>query len=104
MCDEQGDAEQALFWMRRAANQGSSAAKAKLAERLLTRPPYSLAEGTDWALAAAREGNPDGAHIAALLSAWGLGVKQDWPAALGFLETAARGGHERDCKVLELLA
>jgi prolyl 4-hydroxylase len=93
-----------LTGLRLAAEGGDSAAKADLAQRLLTQPPYSLQEGAAWAVAAAREGNPQGAHIAALLSAWGLGLNQDWQAALHFLEIAARGGHESDARVLAGLA
>ncbi len=101
---ESASPDQTLAWLRRAAEQENSAAKAALAERLLTRPPYSLAEGTAWAVASARAGHPDGAHLAALLSAWGLGLNQDWQAALDFLEIAARGGHDRDRRVLAGLA
>lgn len=93
-----------LARLRLAAEGGNSAAKAELAERLLTQPPYSLQEGSAWAVAAARDRNPHGAHIAALLSAWGLGLNQDWRAALDFLEIAAPCGHDSDARVLAGLA
>jgi prolyl 4-hydroxylase len=102
--DAEHDAEQVLTALRRAANDGDSAAKAKLAETLLTRPPYGLAEGVSWALSGARDGNGDAAHLAALLSAWGLGLQQDWQAALDFLRIAAQSGHDGDARVLAGLA
>src|SRR5438067_10726922 len=96
--------EPALESLRRAAKQGDGSAKAVLAERLLTCPPYGLEEGTAWAVAAARDGNPTGAHLAALLSAWGLGLKQDWQSALDFTSIAAGAGSDRDVRVLAGLA
>ena len=96
--------EDALTTLRRSANAGDSAAKAELAEALLTRPPYNLEEGVSWAISGARDGNGDAAHLAGLLSAWGLGLRQDWRAALDFLRIAAQAGHERDARVLAGLA
>ncbi len=96
--------EHELARLRTAASAGDSRAKGQLAERLLTRQPYSLEEGAHWAVAGARDGDAEAAHLAALLSAWGLGLKQDWPQALDFLLIAAQAGHARDARVLAGLA
>ena len=93
-----------LAGLRRLATGGDSAAKAKLAESLLTQPPYSLEEGVSWAISGARDRNGDAAHLAALLSAWGVGLQQDWNAALDYLQVAAEAGHDRDARVLAGLA
>jgi len=93
-----------LAELRAAARQGDSRAKAALAEMLLTRLPVSLEEGTDWAVSGAQDGNADACHIASLLSAWGLGLAQDWNRALDYLQLAAAAGHERDSRVLAGLA
>jgi prolyl 4-hydroxylase len=90
--------------LRAAAREGDSRAKAALATRLLTQPPYNLEEGTAWAVSGAQDGNADAAHIASLLSAWGLGLDQDWNRALDFLQIAATAGHEMDRIVFARLA
>ena len=56
--------DEVLAALRSAARDGDSPAKAALAERLLTCPPYSLEEGTSWAVSGAQDGNSDAAHIA----------------------------------------
>jgi prolyl 4-hydroxylase len=99
-----GETEKARAALRRAAHDGDAAAKGKLAETLLTQLPLNLEEGVSWALAGARDGDAHAAHLAALLTAWGLGLKQDWPAALDFLRIAAERGHDRDARVLAGLA
>ena len=101
---ESGAPEEVLATLRHAANAGDSAAKAELAATLLTRPPYNLEEGVSWAVSGARDGNGDAAHIAALLAVWGLGLQQDWNAALDYLVIAAQAGHEMDSAVLAGLA
>lgn len=108
---QQGESEDAkieteadLSSLRDLAARGDGAAKAALAERLLTRQPYSLEEGVSWALSGARDGNGDAAHLAALLTAWGLGVAQDWGKALDFLTIAAKAGRADDSRVLAGLA
>ena len=93
-----------LAELRAAAQKGDSRAKAALAERLLTQPPYNLEEGTGWAVSGAQDGNANAAHIASLLSAWGLGLNQDWNRALDFLQIAATSGHEMDRSVFAGLA
>lgn len=99
-----GGADPALSSLRESAARGDAGAKATLAEWLLTRPPYGLEEGVSWALAGARDGDGAAAHLAALLTAWGLGVAQDWRTALDFLCTAAKAGHSGDSRVLAGLA
>ena len=98
------ETESDLSSLRVLAASGDAAAKAALAERLLTQPPYNLEEGVSWALSGARDGNGDAAHLAGLLSAWGLGVAQDWPLALDFLVIAAKAGRADDSRVLAGLA
>ncbi len=70
-----------------------AAAKAARAKRLLSEPPYSVDEGVALTHAAAREGNGEAAHMAAILSASGAGVAQDWTTALDHLQRAAELGH-----------
>ena len=61
--------EPALESLRRAAEQGDGAAKAVLAERLLTCPPYGLEEGTAWGTPALKVGGRMFACIASHKSA-----------------------------------
>ena len=96
--------DHALERLRRDVRAGNPNAQAMLAERLLTQPPYDLKEGVTHALAAAADGNGDAAHLVALLSAWGLGLDQDWNAALAHLLVAAQAGHGLDRRVLAALA
>lgn len=98
------DADEVISALKSLAQMGDGAARARLAKRLLTEPPYSLEEGVFWARAGAADGNADAAHLAALLTAWGLGTAQDWPAALNYLTIAAKGGHLLDSRVLAGLA
>lgn len=102
--DAKSETEMSRPSLRELAADGDAAAKAALAESLLTQPPYNLEEGVAWALSGARDGNGDAAHLAALLTAWGLGVAQDWRAALDFLVIAARSGRRDDARVLAGLA
>lgn len=102
--DAKIETETELSSLRDLATRGDGAAKAVLAERLLTRQPYSLEEGVSWALSGARDGNSDAAHLAALLTAWGLGVAQDWGKALDLLTIAAKAGRTDDSRVLAGLA
>lgn len=102
--DAQTETEADSSSLRDLATRGDSAAKAALAECLLTQPPYDLVEGVSWALSGARDGNGDAAHLAALLTAWGLGVTQDWRAAIDFLTIAAKAGRADDSRVLAGLA
>ncbi|MDE2474954.1 MAG: hypothetical protein KGO48_07925, partial [Alphaproteobacteria bacterium] len=102
--DAKIETETELSSLRDLATRGYGAAKAALAERLLTRQPYSLDEGVSWALSGARDGNGDAAHLAALLTAWGLGVAQDWGKALDLLTIAAKAGRTDDSRVLAGLA
>lgn len=98
------ESEFSLSSLRDMAKGGDAIAKADLAERLLTKPPYNLEEGVAWAVSGARDGNGDAAHLAALLTTWGLGVAQDWRAALDFLTIAAKSGRADDSQVLAGLA
>ncbi len=102
--DVNSESEIGLSSLRDLATSGDAAAKAALAERLLTQSPYNLEEGVSWALSGARDGNGDAAHLAALLSGWGLGITQDWRAAVEFLTIAAKAGRADDSRVLAGLA
>ncbi len=90
-----GDAEAARAFLdivRRLAATGSVDAKRVLGQVLLTRPPYGIDEGVAATFDAARGGDGEAAHLAALLTAAGIGVAQDWPAALDLLQLSAERG------------
>ena len=63
----------------------------------------SLAEGVARARADARSGLPAASHLLATLAAAGIGMPQSWPAALGHLADAARGGSVSARGQLEVL-
>ena len=58
----------------------------------------------DTLLASARSGDGEAAHRLAVLSAMGLGVPQDWTAALAWLAQAAKHRHPTAGKQLVLLS
>jgi hypothetical protein len=93
--EEAGENEKARRWLKRAIASGSTDAKAALGARLLTRPPFELEEGVALTRSAAEEGDAEAAHLLAVLLGSGLGVPQDWQAALDWLARAAELGHLR---------
>jgi prolyl 4-hydroxylase len=93
-----------LDWLRSAAATGSPDANRALAQVLLTRPPYALAEAAAAVLAAAKGGDADAAHCAAMLAGEGYSLPQDWHAALDHLQRAAELGSARAWAELVALA
>lgn len=67
--------------------------KAARGRKLLTEPPFDLAQGVALTGEAAAGGSASATHLLALLTAGGLGVKQDLQAALDHLRRAAQLGH-----------
>jgi hypothetical protein len=80
--------------LRRAADQGDSAAAAELGIRLLSGrgTPSAPKEGASWVKSAADLGDPEALAIAATLAGLGAFQPQNWDAALDLLcEAAVRG-------------
>ena len=71
-----------LEWLRAMASRGSRDAKRAVAQVLVTRPPYGIEEAASAALASAAAGDPDAAHLVAMMAAEGYGMPQDWRVAL----------------------
>ncbi|MGH7554097.1 MAG: hypothetical protein ACREMQ_13840, partial [Longimicrobiales bacterium] len=74
----QGQSERARDWLRRAATAGSTEGKLALAKRLVSEEPYDVLDGVKWARAAALDGNAEAEHLLAIVTAEGLGVRQDF--------------------------
>ena len=102
--DAEGKSEDARLLLRRAAEAGDTRAMTALAQRLVGNAPFDIAEGLRLARAAACEGDAEAFHLLAVLAAEGLGVTQDWDAALDALAHAAGLGHGLAQGELALLA
>jgi prolyl 4-hydroxylase len=83
---------------------GDAKEQAEEGRRLLLEPPYDLAQGVSLTREAAQKGDASAAHLLAVLTAAGLGVKQDLQAALDQLKRAAELGHEPARAELGLLS
>jgi prolyl 4-hydroxylase len=79
--------------LRAAALEGTTQAKLALAKRLLSQEPFDVFEGCKWARAAAEDGDGEAEHLLAVATAEGLGVRQDWQAALDHLQRSAELGY-----------
>src|SRR5215510_949936 len=90
--------------LERAANAGDTEAKLALAEQLLSYQPYDVFAGYKWASSAAQDGNAKAAHLLAVAIAEGLGAKQDFHAALDFLQRSAELGYHPAQRELLALA
>jgi prolyl 4-hydroxylase len=90
---DQGQTERGRDWLRRAAGAGSTEAKLALGERLLSQEPYDILDGYKWTRAAAEDGNGEAEHLLAVVTAEGLGARQDWQLALDHLERSATLGY-----------
>ena len=99
-----GETERGRDWLRRAAGAGLTEAKLALGERLLSQEPYDVPAGYQWARAAAADGNGEAEHLLAVVTAEGLGARQDWQAALTHLERSAALGNVRARAELAALA
>jgi prolyl 4-hydroxylase len=93
LLDSAGDIGGADLWLRRAADAGDISAKTALAQRAVMSAAYSFEEGIDCAISAANDGGAEAAHLLAMLAGAGLGLPQDWSAALDHLARAAELGH-----------
>jgi prolyl 4-hydroxylase len=99
-----GEDDKAGRWLKRAAGAGSTAAKAALGARCLTRQPFALEDGVALTREAAAEGDAGATYLLAVLAGSGLGVPQDWDAALDHLVRAAQLGSRPAREDLILLA
>lgn len=93
LLDTEGDWDEARAWLRRAAEAGDRAGKFALGQHLISKGPYDVAESLKWTHLAAAEEHPGAFHLLAVVTAEGLGVPQDWQAALDHLLRAAELGH-----------
>src|SRR5262245_12259668 len=101
---EQGDVERAREWLRRAANARVTEPTHPFGKGLLSKEPYGVPEGIGWATSAARDGDAEAEHLLAIASAEGLGVRQDFEAALDHLQRSAELGHPQARAELAALA
>ena len=92
--DAEGKWDEARAWLRRAAETGDPAGKIALGQHLISKGPYDVAESLKWTHLAAADGHPDAFHLLAVVTAEGLGVPQNWQAALDHLLHAAEHGHK----------
>lgn len=100
-CDNSGMHEQALGWLRKAADNGHGPAQFVLGARLLVgrAAPFDPNEGARWIRAAADQGMPQALALMSTLATLG----GDWPAAVNFVKEAARLGDERAREQVELI-
>jgi hypothetical protein len=91
------DYKQALYWLRRAAEQQNVNAQLFLAERYARGTEFAgdFAEAAGWYARAARLGSAEAQYKLGNLYQNGLGVKQSAEAARHWYTEAARQGHER---------
>lgn len=90
---DEGQVELGRGWLRRAAAAGSTDAKLALAKRLVSQEPYDVLDGIKWAREAALHGSGEAEHLLAIVTAEGLGARQDFDAALDHLERSAERGY-----------
>ena len=106
LLDQSGRTEDALRVLQAAAAAGRASARAKFGLwRLVGRgAPAAPDEGAASILAAAEAGDPFGLAMAGVITAGGVGARQDIRAALGWLARAAERGDARAAGQLGLLA
>ncbi len=94
--DAAGRHTEAIAALARATSAGDVDAMTALGLRLLLgdRGPSIPLEGARFLLDAAQRGHPEAQARAAALLAGGVGVPQDWPAALKLLGEAAASGNQ----------
>lgn len=102
--DDEGQGQAATDVLKRAAQRGSAAAKTMLAIRMVGNPGYFIDEAAFYAVSAASDGNAEACHLTAMLVGSGIGMPQDWSAALIYTQRAAELGFELARKGLILLA
>jgi hypothetical protein len=104
LLDENDDAK-AVFWFRKAADQGFADGLAALARLYLygTGVPQDVAEGVAWVRKAAEQGD-DGCQIwLGEIYEEGRGVAQDYVQAEQWYRRAADQGHQRAARLLRSL-
>jgi hypothetical protein len=106
MLERSGDRESAREWTRKAADAGHPGALYTLACELLSARPEEMRVGEAVGLLSrAREkGGAAAMRQLAVLTALGLGLKQDWAGAVALLGEAAEKGHPAAMRELALLA
>src|SRR6266496_1307681 len=85
-------AQELSHWRVR-ATAGDVEAKAALGRHLILQQPRDLRAGVEWIASAAKEGSAEAAHLLAVLSSTGIGVRHDLGASLIYLQQAAEGGN-----------
>lgn len=95
--------QEAVKWLRLAAEQGSSAAQATLGGLYSVgdNVPQDYNEALKWSRLAADQGNPQAQTVLGVMYALGQGVNQDFVQALMWLNLSfeqgiEEGGHFRD--------
>jgi prolyl 4-hydroxylase len=103
-----GENELALQWLRRACAMGGTTppreARSALARHLLANPMGQPDEAVLAAVSAAADGDPEAAHLTAMLAGGTIGMRQSWPTALTYMQRAAELGHDVARRALILLA
>lgn len=90
--------------LSRLADQGDGEAQTALGKNLLFHPPTDFQRGIDLVLRATQSHNAEALRFCAVMSAQGVGVPQDWGAALGYLQAGAEYGLATAQSELRLLA
>ncbi len=106
LLERSGQREAAREWTRKAADAGHPGALYTIACELLAVPPEQMrVDEAVGLLTRARDGGGAAAmRLLAVLTALGLGVKQDWAGAVRLLGDAAETGHPAAMRELALLA
>lgn len=101
MLDNSGLHDQALDWLRKAADIGHGPAQHVLGARLLVgrAAPFEPKEGAQWIRSAAQQGQPEALALSAVLAT----LSGDWPAAVNQMKDAAARGHEQAAAQIELI-
>ncbi len=106
LLEQSGQREAAREWTRKAADAGHPGALYTSACELLAEPPEKMrVDEAVGRLTRAREsGGAAAMRLLAVLTALGLGVKQDWAGAVRLLGEAAETGHPGAMRELAMLA
>jgi predicted 2-oxoglutarate/Fe(II)-dependent dioxygenase YbiX len=99
--DNSGMHEQALDWLRKAAESGHAPAQHVLGARLLVgrAAPFDPIEGTRWVETAADQGLPQALALKAVL----VTLASDWTSAVNLMKEAAARGHDHAREQIALL-
>jgi prolyl 4-hydroxylase len=99
--DNSGLHNQALDWLRKAADNGHAPAQHVLGARLLVgrAAPFEPDEGARWIRSAADRGLPEALALMGVLAT----LSGDWPAAVHHMKGAAARGHGPAAAQIELI-